>query len=201
MGIPDNAAHYVISGHAGTSESFAWGWWVDDTAHDASSDIDISTVWSTFRTFVQDLMTPASAITDYDLYRYGGGVVVEHQHTAVSHPGTNTTSQMPLSTAMCVTTRSATLSRSGRGRMYLPATAAGDMQNSNFELAHGVTDNIVDQLALWFAAEAAAGIPAVVVSRVHGVMHPITSVDADYRPDVQRRRTQQQHASRHSATV
>lgn len=201
MPIPNNAAHYVISGVAGTTESFAWGWWVDDTVGDASSDIDVSTSWSAFRDAACDIMSPASRITDYDLYKYVGGVVTEHQHTSVNHVGTGTGVQMPLSTACVLTTRSATLSRSGRGRMYLPATSAGIMANTAYEFSHAIVDNLVNLFAAWLSDEDAVSIHPVIVSRVHGVMHPITSVDADYRPDVQRRRTQQQLSSRHSASV
>jgi hypothetical protein len=201
MSIPDGAAHIVVSGVCASSESFAFGFWFDNTSGPGGADLDLSSTWGSFRNTLLGHMTSDQVITAYDDYEYSGGVVSFHDHVDVSHPGTDTSGQLPLQTSCVLTLRTATLSRRGRGRLYLPTCGFSLMSGSEHKFAASQVNGLVDTFAAYLATGGAGGTPAVVVSRMGSAMHVITSVDADLVPDTQRRRTNKLTSIRHSASV
>lgn len=201
MAIPDGATHLVVSGTAASSESFAFGWWMNDSGASLGPDLDLSTPWQTFRDALLAHMTADQVITHYDLYRYAGGVVTTHEQQAVSHPGTDTSGMLPLQVSLVLTLRTATLSRRGRGRIYLPTCGFSMMGGTNHLFNSTPVNALVDAFANFLTTYGVGGATPVVVSRVGGVMEPITAVDADLVPDTQRRRRGKLSSTRHTATV
>lgn len=201
MGIPLDAGHYVVSGVASGSESWAFGWWVSDTDHNSGSDLDINSAWPAFRDAFLNKQSTDVVITAYDFYRYGaGGTAVFHDHNDVNHPGTGSANGLPLQLACVLTLRSSTLSRQGRGRVYLPMTSTANI-GAGHMWASAVVDQLVDDFALFLTTQNIGADHPVIVSRVGSAMHTVTSVDADYVPDTQRRRTRKLSSSRHAHSV
>lgn len=201
MPIPDDVTHFVISGSNPGGEAFAFGYWIGIRSGLPVGGLDSQALWSTFRTELLNHMGPDQVITDYDTYAYSGGALVEHDHESVNHPGVDTTGALPLQVACVLTMRSDVLTRSGRGRLYLPTSGFSIMGGSGHLFASSVVNSLVDKFAAWLSTYSATGADPVVVSRTHGVMHTITSVDADLVPDTQRRRRNKLTSARHSAPV
>lgn len=201
MAIPDDAGHYVVSGTSPGGEGFAFGWWVHDVSHSFGANLDLSTAWGTFRTALNARMTTQQSITQYDYYRYASGVVSYHDQSSVAHAGTGTSGQLPLQVACVLTTRTATLSRRGRGRLYLPTSDFSMMSGSGNLFSSTVVNTLVDDFAAYLTSIATGSDHPVVVSRAGSVMEVITSVDADYVPDTQRRRRGKLTSARHSHSV
>lgn len=199
MAIPNDAAQITVSGTAQGTETFSFGWWIDDSAHTAGPLLDLNTDWQTFRDTLLGCMFTDQIITKYTYRRYSGGVVVDQQEDDVNHPGTGS-GTLPLQIATVLTLRTATLSRRGRGRIYLPTCAAAMMAGDSHLFGTTRVNNLVNQFAQ-YATSLSGVAPMQVVSRTASNMHPVTSVDADYVPDTQRRRRDQLATSRHSADV
>lgn len=201
MGVPDNAQHVVISGTAASNETFAFGYWLDATLGPGGSDLDASTEWVTFRDELLTHMASDQVITAYDGYFYDGGIVVAHSHDDVNHPGTDSSGHLPLQCSTVMTLYTNTLSRRGRGRMYLPTCGASMMAGADHLYLASAVNDLVDKLAAFFSSAVGTDGPAVVVSRMGSAMHLITSVGADRVPDTQRRRRNSQTTARHVTAV
>lgn len=201
MGIPDDAGQWVVSGTSGSSETWAFGWWIHDPTHDNGANLDASTAWPIFRDYLLGCMETDQVIRQYDYRRYSGGVPVAHVQWPVTHAGTDSGGALPLQVACVLTLRSATLNRQGRGRLFLPTCAFSMMSGSDHQFSSTKVNNLVDKFADVLSDFQGGGYDPVVVSRVGSAMHTITSVDADTVPDTQRRRRAQQTSGRHSASV
>jgi len=201
MPIPANVVHTVVSGSSAGVEEFAFGWWNAATEAPTDVDLDSSTPFAAFRTSLLAAMTSDQIITAYDAYWYNGSGLAAHVHKSVTHPGTDTTGMLPLQVACVLSLRTATLSRQGRGRIYLPTSGASMMSGSLHQFASAKVDDLVDKFAAYQDAQLIAGNGPQVVSRVASAMHAVTSIDADYIPDTQRRRRNKLSSTRHSAPV
>jgi hypothetical protein len=96
----------------------------------------------------------------------------------------------PVSQAMCVSHYTATAGRSGRGRMYFPATAllSGAATDSGFTSAQATNiasawGNALTALNAADGPDGSASVKAVVQSLHTATTHPITQVLVDGRPD------------------
>jgi hypothetical protein len=170
----------------------------DDTA---GVDLDATTEWPTFRTALLSHMASDQVITAYDLYRYEGGIATRHDHSSVTHAGTDTDGHLPLQVACVLTLRTATLSRRGRGRLYLPTCGASMMSGSLHMFLESAVDTLVDDFANYLSMANTGGRVVSVVSRTGSSSEPVTSVDADLVPDTQRRRRDKLTSARHSASL
>ena len=103
---------------------------------------------------------------------------------------------------MCVTLRTATVSRRGRGRFYLPAPAANALDGSGNLLAAAQTALKTSVTAMWNALEGAAepAHPAV-LSRLAATTYPATSYDIGNVFDSMRSRRNKLVESRIGASV
>lgn len=207
MGIPAGANRIVYSGTLCNGlERWAFGLWYfrepPVAAFDFASGEPSTSAYVAWRTAFLNVMRPEDSFTDLDAYRYEGGAAVQHSHVTVSHPGTSSAATLPCQCAIAITLRTGLATRSGRGRIYVPydgasvltTTRTGDVTKINA---------IVDSLAAYYNATLALGgdIVPVVVSQTLTADNAITSVDADYVIDTQRRRRNQLTSSRHSAAV
>lgn len=116
-------------------------------------------------------------------------------------------SQAPASTAVVATLLTNLMNRSGRGRMYFPATAAIAGANgyllttaSCTDLAAGLGD-FIDDLNVLDNNDSIGQLTAVVRSLHATAANPITSVRVDNRPDRQEHREKNLVPSRSIANI
>jgi hypothetical protein len=204
MAIPNGVTRYVVSGTLASGEIWQCAFYVDgwDPAT-FPTDATLATLpttppWDTFLADMSFLLAPADAITAVDLYFITGGVAVKHAHVGFNMPGIGT-ARHPTQCSVVLTERTALATRSGRGRIYVPAT--GIVITDNGLMTAGPVNALVDGFASVLTELSTDPLTAVVVSQTLGVATPITSVDADLVPDTQRRRVNKLHSTRHSHTV
>jgi len=204
MAIPAGITRVQLSGHLASSERWVSSFWVTGrTAADASdasaAAIVASPVFTVLMGVLRAIMATDDGVDDLDLYFYSGGTgAAAHGHATVIVTGSSANLH-PKQIAAVMTMRTAVGTRRTRGRMYLPATAAPMAPGGLFNNAQ--IDSIVDKLTDWLAQLKAAGSIPVVLSKTSGTTQPITSVDADYVPDTQRRRRNKLTSARHSHVV
>jgi hypothetical protein len=207
MGIPNRATRIVYSGDfSGGIDRWAFSLWLgrtdDAIGQDFSTGEPTATTYVNWRTKFLALLRPEDHFTQLDSYRYSGGVAVQHTQATFTHPGTGSATTLPTECCAVMTFRTALASRSGRGRIYLPVrslvvdTTAGTWPPTPI---NDVVDNLATYLTSFIGG--AGSIGPVVVSPTLTAMNLITSVDADYVPDTQRRRGDRIRSTRHSHTV
>jgi hypothetical protein len=138
------------------------------------------------------LLAGDSAYTGLRAYAYPGGgpkaqFIAEAVATAAPGSGTHF---LPLQVSCVVTLQTGAAGRSRRGRMYLPADGAG--MGANHQFATGDVDQASIAVAGWIHALSLLGGDPVVLSTLTGTAMPITSVKADTKADIQRRRANKQ---------
>lgn len=207
MSIPDGVTKFTFSGSLMSGvERWACSLYLDGYAQPPGSGsfdvslLDTTTSWTDFRNAFLAQMIANDALTSYDAYWYQGGVAVAHAQQVVSHPGTGGTMHGPLQTAMVMTLRTATATRSGRGRIYLPCDAAA-ISGTTALFTSTVVNDIVDKLAAFLTSTNTGTTSPVVVSQTQTQSRLIVSVDADYVPDTQRRRRNKLTSARHTHAV
>lgn len=135
---------------------------------------------------VLGMMNTQDSLIELTVYKYGAGGAVEQEgRRSINGAGQQARSH-PKSTAFCVTLRTANISRSGRGRVYFPATGADISDGGLFGTAY--PQYILDGLynLVQDTSEEMAGLQ--VYSRTDGVSRDIITVDADRTPDRQEHR-------------
>jgi len=212
MPRPANVSHAVLVGHLPDGEVFNTGFWLDGPAPitDAEATIFAGQIatrinGSAFLSAAKTLMSADAAYDSVRVYGYatagapatgiGEAAIVAGAGTAGTGTGT------PLQIALVATLLTASSSRSGRGRMYLPVIAGAQFA-SHYVIDSSATA-VSAGLALLFDA-LNAGLPSnhvVVMSATHSIVHPVTSVRVDNRADVQRRRANDQAATFTSVSV
>lgn len=205
MPIPDNTTRFVLSGQNGTGGEI-WQVGFYEFGHTAGTFPDdaalasamTSASWVALTTKLKPFWNPATKLLAADNYFLVGGVATMHAHAALNVVGTSTGTH-PFQCSMVTTLRSSLASRSGRGRMYWPATGALMDSQGKYDVTQ--VNDIVDALATWFTALNSATPKCSVVSQTTSSVHTITSVDADTVPDTQRRRANKLNSIRHSHSV
>jgi hypothetical protein len=132
----------------------------------------------------------------------GDGSVLQTLVQSVNRTGTNVNPPLPGEVAICVTFRTAEVSRSGRGRWYLPCPA-NNVLTSTGRLITGNVTSIVTSMSAFFAAlqSGLSGGDAVVYSKKEAGVHSIVSFDVGDVLDAQRRRRNKLVESRAGATI
>lgn len=131
-------------------------------------------------------MTPQDTIIELTAFQYGNtGTVIDQGRSSINQAGAVTPTH-PKSTAAAVTLRTALPTRSGRGRIYFPATGIpigenGLMVTANVQPLVDAMQDLVDEPFL-------EGSQLQVYSPTDGVSRDVTSVDADRIPDRQENR-------------
>jgi hypothetical protein len=204
LSIPAGNCKFVFSGHLGSGEIFNYGFFVGgytlgDITTGAAATIKASTGFVNFLASTLPAIATSDGYSGFDMYFYNGGTAAAAtSHVAMTDAGTGT-SPHPKQIAACLTLRTATATANGRGRLYVPYT--GGAVTSAGLLDSTITNNMVDKLASWLNFLRAGTVSPNVVSQTTGVARPITSVDADYIPDTQRRRRGRLTSARHAASV
>jgi hypothetical protein len=205
MSIPSGLMKWTLSGKlSGGTERWATSFWTD--GHTAADATDASVViaagtpqWTAWFASVKTLMATDATITDLDAYFYSGGTAAAaHGHASITPISGTGTFTHPNQIACVMTLRTATATRKGRGRLYLVANGVGI--GAGLFLS-GAVNAVVDATATFFTGIGGGSSGPVVLSQTAGTSARITSVDADYVPDTQRRRSQKLSSVRHSHTV
>jgi len=174
---------------------------LDTLVSAALTDFD-SKVWSAASSPYKAACSTGTKLTGARGLTYTNNVLDQSDtHNITPIPGTGT-SNHPMYVALVVTTQTGRAGRRNRGRMYLPATGATMASAGLFSSTQ--RDSVVDTLAARLSAVNALSDTATVavISSVGTTAHPILTVSADQRPDIQRRRANRQAVgTSHSATV
>ena len=206
MPIPNGVTRVVFSGTlANGLEKWAFGlWWFRPSgiAFDFSTGEPTATSYLAFRSAFLNVMRPEDSFTDLDSYLYSGGAATQHTHATVSHPGTSSAATLPCQCSIAITLRTALATRSGRGRIYVPYDGASVSTTTRTGDSTKI-DTLVDALADYYTNVIAVSVGTipVVVSQTLASYNQITSVDADYVIDTQRRRRNKLTSARHSNAV
>lgn len=195
MAFPGNVNRYVISGTLPGGERWATGFYGDPTlpgtAQALADDFDnAGSLGLAFLTALRAQIQPGGSITRIQTYVYGAGrTIIDQGDASLNLAGTSASALLPNQTCLVLTLRTATRSRRGRGRMYLPADGLLITADSTFSAA--------PVQAMVNAAGAALDFyNARVVSEAATASYPVNRVDADRVPDVQRRRADAQQTAR-----
>lgn len=198
MAIPSGAVRTVWYGVSPHGEIFETGAWLssffptDQAGADGANNTISSVISSLANTTLRALLPSSASYVGVKSYFYPSGgptatfISDKPFTTAVAGNGTN---DLPLQTAMCITTLTGAAGRRRRGRIFLPAYGAATASNS---FANTTVDNTVDGVADMMTSwnsDHGEGIGKWVVVSVRGsAAHDITSLRSDSRPDVIRRR-------------
>lgn len=204
MGIPAGLTRLTLSGALSTGEIWASSWWETGRTPADCDDVAAAAIvgaasFTILSASARALMSTTDTLGALDLYHYtGGSGATTHGHATIGSAGTGANNH-PKQIAAVMTLRTALATRSGRGRMYFPATGVTVAGTGLMNAA--AVDSLVDALRSVFTVHVAGGFPPVVLSQTTSSSQPIKTIDADYVPDTQRRRRNRLTSTRHSATV
>jgi hypothetical protein len=200
MGIPADTYRVVLSGRLSGGEIFETGFWVQGSSPDDQPSVTAQAGdWATFfggsQVGIVKLLNTTSQYDKVTVYSYPTGgphaaFIGEHAMAPLVGTGTQNHGDQ---TCLVMTLRTGQAGRRHRGRMFLPAN--GCSMDGNALVTSSQVSDAVDALAGMFTAYNGPAAPAsrvVVVSSAASAAFPVTSVDADLRPDVQRRRANKQ---------
>ena len=208
MAYPVQSARAVIHANmANGAEIAEWGFWVGPITIASESDAQtaVNSIAADFGTNGSAIQAILSTDCTYDkvtLYAYpdGGTKAVYVAEADISGGGGNGSATAPLTQSLVVTLRTGFAGRSRRGRVYLPA--CGIEASSGHIFPTTATNNAINAVAAFFSDVGSDVAPVVVASTVTGQRYPVTAVDGDYKPDVQRRRSNRlAGGTRHSQAV
>lgn len=201
MAIPPDCARISLIGHQTTGELFDTSFWIAGT-NVPTSNADANALAETVSaglggdtlTSIAALLNPDSGYDQVRVYSYPtGGPSASYIGAATIGSGVGTaTATAALQQAMCITLRTAQAGRSHRGRMYLPAD--GVALTTGHLFSFGLTTDVVDKMASFFSYinTLSASNNVQVVSQTLTTATEVTTVTADQRPDIQRRRANRQ---------
>jgi hypothetical protein len=178
----------VFGGRLGAGEVWSTGFWTtingnSGTAAQVAAATVASGSFTNVKRDILQLMNSSGTFDTVTVYQYRTAAVAADDVASVSvgnAPGTNTNFG-PYQAACCISLRTDTGGRSGRGRMFFPAigqsyTALGLFGNTG-------PQDMVTSLATFFS-----GRDVVVVSATRGASYPVTRLTTDTRPDIIRAR-------------
>ncbi len=199
MAVP-NSQTYIISGALPGGEKFSCGWWGPLSPTEQSAAADAATVagltpFQAFLNAAKVLWGTGTSATQLTVRQYGSS----GQLTDVGSVGLSgyagSVGAIANQVALVVSFRTANFTRSGRGRMYLPAT--GTAVGTNGKLA-GTSQR---QAIADAAADLMDSTDGAVASEKLGSLIPITTVLVGDVPDTVRSRRDKLVESYVSASV
>lgn len=199
MPFPGNVGRFVWSGSLAGGETFAFGYYAlavtgQSAQVTATSELAKPLV-QTFLTTARQFLATEDTYETLTYYLYGPGRSAIDVGVAQISNGVGTgTAPHPKYVACCLTLRTDTASRRGRGRIYVPATGKGVVSNGWFQ------NSDVQSLVTATANLMGASLGKV-VSEADGVARDVVRVDADVIPDTQHGRTRRYRSTRVSTAV
>lgn len=182
-------------GHTAAGENWMFTWWADS----ARSSGDAQSAAVDWAGVLWDGATAGNGLEDHMADEVGldgvttvqvdtaTGTQITRLDNALSRDGVSTSNTLPSDVAVVVSLRTATPTRSGRGRFYLPPVTVADVDTDGRILADLVTDLSASLTAAWTGYNSASDTP-VVYSRTQRVTRNITSFDLGDLFDTQRGR-------------
>jgi len=128
------------------------------------------------------------------------GTQITRVDSALSIDGVSASNTLPSDNAVVVSLRTATPTRSGRGRFYLPPVTVTDVETTGRVLADLITDLSASLTTAWTGYNSASDTP-VVYSRTQRLFRPVTSFDIGDLFDTQRGREDNLVEARTSASM
>lgn len=201
MAYLDASTRYVFHGVDASGEIWATGFWTQANATGGVEQLQINlaevlTVWSaTAKDVWRSLIQASSKYAGITAYAYDSthSTAIHVADVAVlAADGIGTGGGLlPLQVCMVNSLRTAVSGRANRGRMYLPAHGA-DLTNHLFTSAK--CDAVADATRDFFEAVNDSSIlgTAAVFSKTYSHANDVDRVIVDNRPDIQRRRANQQ---------
>lgn len=184
-----------FGGHTAAGENWMFTWWADSSR--SSGDAQAAAIqWAT------DLWAGATAgngLEDHLPTTVGldtvttvqvttaTGVQITRQDNALSLDGVSASNTLPSDVSVVVSLRTATPTRAGRGRFYLPPGIVADVTSTGRVLADFITDLTASLTAAWTGYNSASDTP-VVYSRTQRVTRNIVSFNLGDLFDTQRGR-------------
>jgi hypothetical protein len=204
MPYPANTARVVLHATVGGTEEMQTGFWIHTATAADAQDLatELAPLVTTFLQATQNGTYQTVTWDRLDVYTYtGGSTKAAGQGTAtLAVTGTTSGNGPALDTCGVLTLLTGLPGRSRRGRMYLPyhlpiangTTMADATMNAR---ANALVD-LIDAVNT-----AQGGIAVSVVSGTLGQYFPVTGVQYDLIPDVQRRRVNQLTGARTTVPV
>lgn len=195
MAIPPQTVRLTVKGTGPGSEIWITGCWLATSAPvaDAAALSGFLSVWATafgtWVTAIKPFWYPSYIWTELHAYYYEhSGVSADFAASAAvtPTPGTVAGNGSPIDTCLVMSLRSNFVGRSHRGRMYLPYHKAATTTGL-IAIPGDATTAATATAALLTSLHSGTFTP-VIMSRTLAATTPVTSVVADERPDVQRRR-------------
>nr|CRY97391.1 hypothetical protein [uncultured prokaryote] len=200
MPLPGLSSRFSFVGTLPGGEVFDTSFWLQAYAPESQAEAQATTE-DIAASFVSNalasckpLMSTFTVIESLKGYFYPeGGTAATYVTNAPIASGTGSGGALhPNQVGLVLTLRSVSPTRSGRGRMYWPMQGclltAGGLNNTSY------VNTWVDSMADFFSDihDVVTGADVAVVSVTQGVSRVVTSVSADPRPDIQRRRANKQ---------
>lgn len=204
MAIPAGLTRWSFHGTLDGGEIWQTSVWqngrdASEVAGTVASDLVNNSAFTPVKTQILAMLGPGDTFQGLNMYHYGGGSGADAQSSGTNAGNGTGTVDHPAQICAVLTLKTAVAGRSGRGRMYWPATGVPMIAGN--QMTHSNIDNMVDFLAQYFTDSTSAGFPFVVLSQKLGTSASITSVEADYIADTQRRRRNKLTSTRHSTDV
>lgn len=184
-----------FAGHTAHGENWMFTWW----ANSSRSTGDAHTAALTWASTLFAGATAGNGLEDHLPTATGmdtlttvavdvaTGTQTTRLDSAANHDGVSASNTLPGDVATVVSLRTATPTRSGRGRFYLPAPTVADVGTTGRVLADYITDLTASLTSAWTGYNSASDRP-VVYSRTQRVVRNITSFDMGDLFDTQRGR-------------
>ena len=196
MAIPGGVVRFVFSASNVGGEKINTGFWVFlNTTAPTQSDLDTlctdaANLWNTFSAAIQSFLYTGVSWQNVNAYYYDGtsnNAALQSIHALTANAGTLSTNGSPIDTCLVISLRTGLPGRNRRGRMYIPfhtpvLAATGNTSSTNSATIAVAAGNLLNG---WSGGHVGY---AAVVSRTGTDNRPITQVQVDTKPDVQRRR-------------
>jgi hypothetical protein len=162
---------------------------------------------ASYKNYLIDIISADQSFDKLTAYYYADATAKASFGASAAFAGTGlvggSSPNNPLQTAICCTLGTGHTGASYRGRMYLPATGISLVAGHQFDTTQtqntvtmlagtGTTDGLLWDMARALDAAGSGGSDPVVFSRKLNQENKVTTISADTRPDIQRRRAKSQ---------
>lgn len=204
MAFPGNVAKIVFSGALPGGERWAVGLYHSKLDESVTAQAWADTIaagtgatWpAKLKTAFASLCGTGTNLNRVNTYFYATGrqAVDTGQATMTGYTGSGSVNSGANQLCLVSTLRTASATRTGRGRMYWPC-------NQVTAVGNGLVDSTRQQQLADAVADLCAEVNALVVSETATISRLVTSVTVDNVPDIQRSRAQQLSRSRVTVAV
>jgi len=189
MARPANVQRIVFGFTLPSGEVASTGFWTtinanSGTAQEVANAVVASGSFPALVTGLKGIMNQGTAFATVTVYQYRttDTAATDKGQAAVANGAGISSVNMPLTNCLVMSLRTANATRSGRGRMYFPATGLTPVATGLFVASD--TTTVRAPLATFLSNR-----DVVVVSETRSATYPVIRVENDTRPDVMRSRS------------